>query len=78
MGRNDRVQGSGRFSGRTAVGLILLAVLTGATGLDCDDDFLTTFRREVSDDIGEGLKTIFSGIVDALVAAVQSLGRGGS
>ncbi len=69
---------SGRLRRSVGLGLLLSAILLGATGLSCDDDAAAVFREEATSAIGAGVKTIVNGILDGLIAAVEAAGDGGS
>jgi hypothetical protein len=47
-------------------------------GLDCNEDWVTTFRQESADEIASGVKTILNAVIDGLAAAAQQAGDGSS
>jgi len=67
---------SGRLRRPAAVGLMLAAILVGASGWSCDSDAAATFRQETTSEIGEGVKTIVNAILDGLIAAIEQAGDG--
>jgi hypothetical protein len=53
--------------------LIVTSLLIGCCGVECEE-FQSVFRREATQQIGNGLVTIFTGVVDGTVAAITELG----
>jgi hypothetical protein len=58
--------------------LLVAVVLSGTTGLSCDDDVVKTFRDTAVDDIASGLTTIVTAIIDGVAAAIKSVGDAGT
>ncbi len=52
--------------------LILVAFACGLAAGCTDDESWKVFRREASETIGQGIKTVFGGIVDGIVAVVDA------
>lgn len=61
-----------RIARAGAFTLVSAAVLVGGAGSNCDASATAAFRSTAVDALGSGVKTIFSGLVDGTVAAVQS------
>ncbi len=65
--------GSG-FAQSAGKALLTALLLLASTGVSCDGDAANTFRKEATDDIGEGVRTIFNGVIDGVIAAVETAG----
>ena len=62
---------------KTCARLILIVGLaTSMMGISCSGDAAAAFRQTATSSIGAGIKTILDGIVDGMVAAVESAGDG--
>jgi hypothetical protein len=59
-----------------ATALILLAIVMGGTGLDCDQNAQADFRETVAPVVADGVKTILDGLIDGFAAAVVNAGDG--
>jgi hypothetical protein len=51
--------------------LIFSAILFGTPGINCESDAFDVFRQNTAGAVGDGLKDIFDGLVDGLVAVAQ-------
>lgn len=60
-----------RMARRPLAAVLVAAVLGIATGCDIDDPW-KTFADTAGTSIGSGVKTIFGGVVDGVVAVLQS------
>lgn len=70
--------GPGRRSLRRAVlGLVLAAVVVGASGPGCDHEAAAVFRETATGPIGDGVKSIVNGVLDGMIAAIENAGDGG-
>ncbi|HSW45867.1 MAG TPA: hypothetical protein VLM89_09875 [Phycisphaerae bacterium] len=61
---------------RAIFALVLLAVMTGAAGLDCDQNAQAEFRDTATSALADGVKTILNGLIDGWAAAIQNAGDG--
>lgn len=67
-----------RVLSRAAIGLVLAAIMVGATGLGCDHEAQTAFRQAAVGPIGDGVRTAMNGILDGVIAAIEDAGDGGA
>jgi hypothetical protein len=72
MSDEDRVFLSGGWKRAVGMTVICCILFVGTSGLSCDSEAFTIFRKNASSAVGEGIKTIFDGIVDGLVAAAEA------
>ncbi|HOB74999.1 MAG TPA: hypothetical protein PKG54_10775 [Phycisphaerae bacterium] len=63
---------------RAVLGLVLVAVLVGASGPGCDHEAAAAFREAATGPIGEGVRGIVNGVLDGVIAAIENAGDGGS
>ena len=76
MRQNARWSVCGGFWRMLLTGTLLMLLVVGSAGVDCDSDAATAFRQESADDIGDGINTILTAITDGVVAAVVNAGDG--
>ncbi len=71
---------SGHNRKRRIMASLLLAagLLFPTMGLECDQEAKAAFRDAATGTIGEGVKTIFNGILDGIIASIEDAGDGGA
>ncbi len=58
--------------------ILIAGLALSVMGVSCDGDAAAVFRQTATSSIGAGIKTILDGIVDGVVAAVETRGDGTS
>ena len=63
------------MAGRSGIRILIIASLAMCVmGSSCNSDAASVFRHTATSSIGEGIRVILYGLVDGVVAAVESVG----